>query len=103
LSSSEKRSPLLARLAANCGSSGGPALSGFSASEVVSGKRLSWIKVVVGQFKLTHYHQGCWIGETIPGYEAMHMIRKGQGRWLLKGDVGRQVRFINSTLGLKTV
>ena len=40
---------------------------------------------------------------TIPGYEAMHMIRKGQVRWLVKGVVGGQVLFINSTLGLKTV
>ena len=40
---------------------------------------------------------------TIPGYEAMHMIRRGQVRWLLKGDVGGQARFINSTLGLKAV
>jgi transposase, IS6 family len=37
---------------------------------------------------------------TIPGYEVMHMIRKGQVRWLLKGDVIRQVLFINLTLGL---
>jgi hypothetical protein len=35
--------------------------------------------------------------------EAMHMIRKAQVRWLLKGDVGGQVLFINSALGLKTV
>jgi IS6 family transposase len=40
---------------------------------------------------------------TIPGYEVMHMIRKGQVRWLLKGDVSGQVRFINLTLGLKSV
>src|SRR4029077_15198540 len=40
---------------------------------------------------------------TLPGYEAMHIIGKGQVRWLLKGDVGGQVLFINSTLGLKTV
>jgi IS6 family transposase len=40
---------------------------------------------------------------TIPGYEVMHMIRKGQVRWLLKGDVSGQVLFINLTLGLKTV
>jgi len=33
----------------------------------------------------------------------MHMIRKGQVRWLLKGDVRGQVLFINLTLGLKTV
>jgi len=37
---------------------------------------------------------------TIGGYEAMHMIRKGQVRWLAKGDVVGQVRFINQTLGL---
>jgi len=31
---------------------------------------------------------------TIQGYEAMHMIRKGQVRWLPKGDLAAQVRFI---------
>ena len=40
---------------------------------------------------------------TIPGYEVMHMIRKGQVRWLMKGDVDAQVLFINTTLGLKSV
>ena len=30
----------------------------------------------------------------IEGYEAMNMIRKGQIRWLLKGDALGQVRFI---------
>jgi hypothetical protein len=29
--------------------------------------------------------------------------RRGQVRWLLKGDVSGQVLFINLTLGLKTV
>ncbi len=38
---------------------------------------------------------------TIQGYEVMHMIRKGQVRWLPKGDVAGQVVFINQTLGLK--
>jgi transposase, IS6 family len=37
---------------------------------------------------------------TIQGYQAMHMIRKGQVRWLAKGDVREQVRFINVTFGL---
>jgi transposase, IS6 family len=37
---------------------------------------------------------------TIQGYEAMHMICKGQVRWLAKGDVTEQVRFINVTFGL---
>jgi IS6 family transposase len=37
---------------------------------------------------------------TIQGYEAMHMIRKGQVRWLAKGDVAEQVRFITFIFGL---
>src|SRR6202166_5117442 len=32
---------------------------------------------------------------TIQGYEAMHIIRKGQVRWLSGHGVGRQNRFIN--------
>jgi hypothetical protein len=31
---------------------------------------------------------------TIAGYEAMNMIRKGQVRWVGKGDVLGQVAFI---------
>jgi len=38
---------------------------------------------------------------TIAGYEAVHMIRKGQVSWLPKGDVVGLVKFINDTLGLK--
>ena len=37
---------------------------------------------------------------TIQGYEAMHMIRKGQIRWLQKGNVVAQVRFVNRVFGL---
>jgi transposase-like protein len=37
---------------------------------------------------------------TIQGYEAMNMIRKGQIRWLAKGDVMGQVRFIERTFGI---
>jgi len=40
---------------------------------------------------------------TIPGYKVMHMIRKGQVRWLLKGDEAGRFCSINLTLGLKTV
>jgi transposase, IS6 family len=36
---------------------------------------------------------------TIQGYEAMHMIREGQIRWLNKGDIAGQVRFINRVFG----
>jgi hypothetical protein len=42
---------------------------------------------------------GAW--RTIQGYEALHMIRKGQVRWLPKGDVVGQVQFVNETFGLK--
>jgi len=38
---------------------------------------------------------------TIQGYEAVHMIRKGQVRWLPKGDVAGLVLFINESLGLR--
>ena len=37
---------------------------------------------------------------TIAGYEAMNIIRKGQIRWLPKGDVAGQVRFLDRTFGL---
>ena len=37
---------------------------------------------------------------TIEGYEAMNMIRKGQVRWLAKGAVAGQVRFINRLFGV---
>jgi len=37
---------------------------------------------------------------TIAGYEAMNMIRKGQVRWLAKGDVVGQVRFIERVFGI---
>jgi transposase, IS6 family len=39
---------------------------------------------------------------TIQGYEAMHMIRKGQVRWLAKGDIADQVHFIKYIFGLTT-
>ena len=37
---------------------------------------------------------------TIQGYEAMHMIRKGQVQWLATGDIAQQVRFIKCIFGL---
>ena len=42
---------------------------------------------------------GAW--RTIQGYEAVHMILKGQVRWLPKEDVRGQIQFIRQTLGLK--
>src|SRR6516162_259910 len=37
---------------------------------------------------------------TIEGYETMHVIRKGQIRWLAKGDVVGQRQFIHSAFGI---
>ena len=37
---------------------------------------------------------------TIAGYEAMNIIRKGQIRWLSKADVVGQMRFIERTFGI---
>ncbi len=39
-------------------------------------------------------------GRTVQGYEAMHMIRKGQIRWLAKGDATAQIRFIQCVFSL---
>jgi IS6 family transposase len=38
--------------------------------------------------------------KTIQGIEIMNMIRKGQVRWLAKGDIVGQVAFIAGLLGL---
>ena len=37
---------------------------------------------------------------TIQGYEAIHMIRKGQARWVSGSDVRRQIQFINKLFGV---
>jgi IS6 family transposase len=37
---------------------------------------------------------------TIQGYEAMHMLRKGQVRWVRGTDVWRQVQFIHKLFEL---
>ena len=37
---------------------------------------------------------------AIQGYEAVHMIRKGQVSWLPKGDVLGLLLFLNQILGL---
>jgi transposase-like protein len=37
---------------------------------------------------------------TIAGHEAMNMIRKGQIRWLAKGDILGQAHYIEQTLGV---
>jgi IS6 family transposase len=37
---------------------------------------------------------------TIQGYEAIHMIRKGQARWVAGNDLLRQIQFIDSLFDL---
>jgi len=37
---------------------------------------------------------------TIQGVETVNMIRKGQVRWLAKGEITGQVAFINGVFGL---
>ena len=37
---------------------------------------------------------------TIRGYETMHMIRKGQARWVSGSNVRRQIQFINKLFGV---
>jgi len=37
---------------------------------------------------------------TIEGYEAMHMIRKGQARWVSYDDVRKQNQFIDKLFNL---
>ena len=39
---------------------------------------------------------------TIQGIEVMNMIRKGQVRWVAKGDTVEQVAFVGRLFGLKT-
>jgi transposase-like protein len=39
-------------------------------------------------------------GRTIAGYEAIHMIRKGQARWVSDNDVRQQNRFIDQLFDL---
>ena len=42
--------------------------------------------------------EGAW--RTIEGYEAMHAIRKGQIRWVAKGDPIAQRQFIHTIFGV---
>jgi transposase-like protein len=37
---------------------------------------------------------------TIQGYEALHMIRKGQARWVAGNDLLLQIQFIDSLFEL---
>jgi IS6 family transposase len=37
---------------------------------------------------------------TLRGIEAMEMVKKGQAKWVAKGNVVGQVKFINSLFGI---
>ena len=43
------------------------------------------------------FHTAKW---TIDGYEAMYMLRKGQGKRLAKSDVCANVEFIEGLFGI---
>jgi IS6 family transposase len=49
-----------------------------------------------------HFREFSCTRRTIQGYETMHKIRKGQVRWVAKGDIRVQNRFIDRTFGLTT-
>jgi IS6 family transposase len=48
--------------------------------------------------------QGFWsfnaARRTLQGIEAMNMLRKGQVRWIAKGDIAAQAMFVENILGL---
>jgi transposase, IS6 family len=47
-----------------------------------------------------HFREFRCARRTIQGYETMHKIRKGQVRWVRKGDIRMQNRFIDQVFGL---
>ena len=47
-----------------------------------------------------HFRQFGCARRTIQGYEVIHKIRKGQVRWVKKGDVLAQNQFIGRVFGL---
>jgi len=58
------------------------------------------IKRRVNASQVFRSFDGAW--RTNQGYEVVHMIGKGQVRWLPKADVIGQIQFIRETLGLKS-
>jgi hypothetical protein len=58
----------------------------ISASEISAKKRI--------------FNKSSYRSYAIAGYEAMHMIRKGQIRWLAKNDLLGQVTFIRTVFGI---
>jgi hypothetical protein len=65
---------------------------------------MCWSKIIGSRKKRTAaslwFRSVAGASRTIAGYKAMNMIRKGQVRWLAKGDVLGQVRFIEPAFGI---
>jgi transposase, IS6 family len=55
-------------------------------------KKRTWLAKGYGSF------QSAW--RTLEGIETMNMIRKGRVRWVAKGDVLAQARFIDKLFGI---
>jgi transposase, IS6 family len=47
-----------------------------------------------------HFRRFSSARRTIEGYEAMHMIRKGQARRVAKGNIQAQLKLVNALFGL---
>jgi transposase, IS6 family len=63
---------------------------------------MDWSGVMRMQPSIRIIGSGVALGacRTIEGYEAMHAIRKGQIRWVAKGDPVGQLQFIHSIFGV---
>jgi hypothetical protein len=59
-----------------------------------------WHRAGFRWYAKQHFRQFSCARRTIQGYETIHKIRKGQVRWLRKGDIRLQNRFIDQAFGL---
>ena len=58
-------------------------------------------RAITRRVKATQGFRECQAARrTIHGYEAMHMIRKGQARWVSGSDVRRQIQCIHNLFGV---
>ena len=55
-------------------------------------KKRTWLAKGYGSF------QSAW--RALEGIETVNMIRKGRVRWIAKGDIIAQARFINKLFGI---
>jgi transposase, IS6 family len=88
--------PNLKKLATETGEQSGPLQSPYLNNIIEQDHRFIKKRIVASLgFRSA---EGAW--RTIDGYEAMHVIRKGQIRWLAKGDVVGQRQFIHALFGI---